>query len=43
MLKNKNFWIFLMLIIALTGLFFKIYALLLIPPIGFTLGKKSNK
>jgi len=41
-IKNKNFWILLMVIVPLIGLLFKVYALLLVLPLGFALGKKSK-
>jgi len=42
LLKNKNFWILLMIIVPLIGLLFKVYALLLVLPLGLALGKKSK-
>tara|TARA_X000000950_G_scaffold84939_1_gene106853 strand:- start:182 stop:310 length:129 start_codon:yes stop_codon:yes gene_type:complete len=42
LIKNKNFWILLMIIVPLIGLLFKVYALLLVLPLGFALGKKSK-
>ena len=42
MLKNKNFLIFLMIIIPLIGFLFKIYALFLIFPLGVFSLKKSK-
>jgi len=42
LIKNKNFWILLMIIVPLIGLLFKVYALLLILPLGFAFGKKSK-
>jgi len=37
--KNKSFLVFLMILIPLVGLLFKIYALLLIFPLGLFLKK----
>jgi len=42
LIKNKNFWILLMIIVPLIGLLFNVYALLLVLPLGFALGKKSK-
>ena len=42
MLKNKNYWILLMLVVPIIGLLFKIYALFLVLPLGFVMKKKSK-
>ncbi len=36
-MKNKNFWLLLMILVPIIGLIFNFYALFLILPLGFFL------